>query len=329
MNTAIYSKANTTRRENSRDTEGYAAPLLAALLIAAFLMLLSPLAPAQDIRSEVEHVYADNDGTKIHYAKMGSGPLMVFIHGFPDFWFSWRHQMQGLSSDYTVAAMDTRGYNLSDKPAGVENYDMQVLIEDVASVIRNEGQESAIIVGHDWGGGIAWSFAGWRPEMTSHLVIMNLPHLKGFARELAKMEDQHKNSTYARNFQRPNSHESISAQGLAMALSRGDEILQPIYLEAFERSSADAMMNYYRANFPREPYTSGPFVDLPRIQMPVLQFHGMNDTALLPDSLNDTWDELDQDWTLVTVPGAGHWPHHDKPDVITNTMRAWLALHAE
>ena len=140
MNTAIYNKANKTRREKSRDTEGYAAPLLAALLIAAFLILLSPLAPAQDIRSEVEHVYADNDGTKIHYAKMGSGPLMVFIHGFPDFWFSWRHQMQGLSSDYTVAAMDTRGYNLSDKPAGVENYDMQVLIEDVASVIRNEGQ---------------------------------------------------------------------------------------------------------------------------------------------------------------------------------------------
>ena len=131
----------------------------------------------------------------------------------------------------------------------------------------------------------------------------------------------------------------IASLGLARVLVRrrpkvayfstGDEILQPIYLEAFERSSADAMMNYYRANFPREPYTSGTFVDLPRIQMPVLQFHGMNDTALLPNSLNDTWDELDQDWTLVTVPGAGHWPHHDKPDVITNMMRAWLALHAE
>jgi pimeloyl-ACP methyl ester carboxylesterase len=188
MNASIYSKGNRTKRENSRNTKGYAAPLLAALL-----MLLSPLAAAQDVRSEVEHVYADNDGTKLHYAKMGSGPLIVFIHGFPDFWFSWRHQMQGLSSDYTVAAMDTRGDNLSDKPAGVENYDMQLLIEDVASVIRSEGQERAIIVGHDWGGGIAWSFAGWRPEMTSHLVIMNLPHLTGFSRELAKMEAQHKN----------------------------------------------------------------------------------------------------------------------------------------
>ena len=291
------------------------------------LLTFSNAAMAQDIRERVEHKYAVNDDTKIHYAKMGSGPLIVFIHGFPDFWYSWRHQMNALAADYTVAAMDTRGYNLSDQPTGVENYDMQILIEDVASVIRSEGQGDAVIVGHDWGGGIAWSFAGWRPEMTNRLIIMNLPHLKGFIRELAKFEDQHRNSTYARNFQSETSHEAISAAGLATALSRGDETLHPIYLEAFERSSADAMMNYYRANFPREPYTSGAFVDLPRIQMPVLQFHGMNDTALLPDSLNDTWEELDQDWTLVTVPGAGHWPHHDKPDVVSNMMRAWLQLH--
>ena len=158
MNTTVHSNANKTKSTNSRSAAGYAA-----LLVAVLVTLLPPLAVAQDIRDQVEHVYADNDGTKIHYAKMGSGPLIVFIHGFPDFWFSWRHQMQGLSLDYTVAAMDTRGYNLSDKPAGVENYDMQVLIEDVASVIRSEGQEHAIIVGHDWGGGIAWSFAGWRP----------------------------------------------------------------------------------------------------------------------------------------------------------------------
>ena len=89
MNASIYSKGNRTKRENSRNTKGYAAPLLAALL-----MLLSPLAAAQAVRSKVAHVYADNDGTKLHYAKMGSVPLLVFIHGFPDFWFSWRHQMQ-------------------------------------------------------------------------------------------------------------------------------------------------------------------------------------------------------------------------------------------
>jgi pimeloyl-ACP methyl ester carboxylesterase len=156
---------------------------------------------------------------------------------------------------------------------------------------------------------------------------MNLPHVKNFASELAKYEDQHRNSQYARNFQNANSHEAISTENLANSLSRGDADLHAKYLAAFENSSTDAMMNYYRANFPREPYDSGVFLEIGRIQAPVLQFHGLNDTALLPGSLNDTWEELDQDWTLVTIPGAGHWPHHDKPDMVTNMMKAWLALH--
>lgn len=301
-----------------------------AVKIAALVFLLNMgSAFAAEFAETVEHKFADNDGVKIHYAKAGSGPLAVFIHGFPDFWYSWRHQMEGLSSDYTVAAMDTRGYNMSDQPVGVENYDMELLINDVAAVIENEGRESAVIIGHDWGGGIAWSFAAARPELTSQLIIINLPHVKNLARELGKMEEQHRNSQYARNFQSLTSHENISAERLAASLSRGDEALHAIYLEAFENSSADAMMNYYRANFPREPYTSGAFLEVDRIKMPVLQFHGLADTALLANSLNNTWEELDQDWTLVTIPGAGHWPHHDKPGKVTNMMKAWLQLQSE
>ena len=299
------------------------------ILLAACSLVFASGLFAAEFADSVEHKFADSDGVKIHYAKSGSGPLAVFIHGFPDFWYSWRHQMEGLASDFTVAAMDTRGYNKSDQPVGVENYDMELLINDVAAVIEAEGRESAVIIGHDWGGGIAWSFAAARPDLSSHLIIINLPHVKNLARELAKFDQQHRNSQYARNFQSPTSHENISAERLATSLSRGDATLHPIYLEAFENSSADAMMNYYRANFPREPYTSGAFVELDRIKMPVLQFHGLDDTALLADSLNDTWDELDQDWTLVTIPGAGHWPHHDKPEKVTNMMKAWLQLQSE
>jgi len=284
---------------------------------------------AAEFSETVEHKFADSDGVSIHYAKAGSGPLAVFIHGFPDFWYSWRHQMEGLASDFTVAAMDTRGYNKSDQPVGVENYDMELLINDVAAVIESEGRESAVIIGHDWGGGIAWSFAAARPDLTTQLIIINLPHVKNLTRELAKLDEQHRNSQYARNFQSLSSHENISAEGLATSLSRGDENLYPIYLEAFQNSSADAMMNYYRANFPREPYTSAAFLEVDRIQMPVLQFHGLADTALLANSLNNTWDELDQDWTLVTIPGAGHWPHHEKPEKVTNMMKAWLQLQGE
>ena len=295
------------------------------LLIPALLFASS--ISAQDVMDQVEHKYADSDGVSIHYAKMGSGPLMVFIHGFPDFWYSWRHQMAGLADQYTVAALDTRGYNLSDKPEGEANYDMTLLTADVAAVIRAEGESSAVVVGHDWGGGIAWSFAAAYPQMTERLIIMNLPHIKGLQRELASMCQQHSNSQYARNFQQPDSHENISPAGLAMALSQGDDALREIYLAAFENSSTESMMNYYRRNYPREPYVGGPWAELPRIQAPVLQFHGLNDTALLAPALNNTWEELEQDWTLVTIPGVGHWPHHEKPDMVTNMMRAWLSLH--
>lgn len=296
------------------------------LLIIASTALTVSIATAQEFADTVEHKYAENEGVSIHYAKAGSGPLAVFIHGFPDFWYSWRHQMEGLSDTHTVVALDTRGYNLSDQPQALEDYDMSKLIGDVAAVIESEGRDEAVIIGHDWGGGIAWSFAAARPDLTSKLIIINLPHVKKLAQELAKFEDQHRNSTYARNFQREDSHEAISTARLATSLSRGDPVLLEKYTEAFGRSSANAMMNYYRANFPREPYNDAAFLNIARIQAPVLQFHGLDDTALLPGSLNNTWEELDQTWTLMTIPGTGHFPHHDRPEAVTNMMKAWLAL---
>ncbi|MBT8146204.1 MAG: alpha/beta hydrolase [Gammaproteobacteria bacterium] len=292
-------------------------------------MAWAGLINAQDIESRVEHSYAENDGVKLHYARMGSGPLVVMIHGFPDYWYTWRYQMEALSEQYTVVAMDTRGYNLSDQPAGTENYDLQILVADVESVIRAEGEESAIIIGHDWGGGIAWSFAAHRPAMTERLVILNLPHPRNLVRELARFEQQHENSVYARNFQQPDSHERLSAAGLANSLSRGDQQLYAKYAEAFGRSSFDAMMNYYRANYPREPYTSGAFLELPEIQAPVLQFHGLLDTALLPSGLDGTWEQLAQDWTLMTIPGVSHWPHHERPELVSRMIMAWLDLRAD
>ena len=146
-------------------------------LIGLSFLYLSQISVSQSIEEIVEHKYAINDGTSIHYAKAGTGPLMVFIHGFPDYWYGWREQLMDLSDKYTVVAMDTRGYNLSDKPSGYENYSMDFLVGDVEAVIKNENREKAIIVGHDWGGGIAWSFAGLRPEMTHRRTIFNLPYI--------------------------------------------------------------------------------------------------------------------------------------------------------
>jgi len=116
-----------------------------------------------DLLNEVECGYADNRGVKIHYATVGEGPMVVMIHGFSDFWYSFRHQMAGLQDNYKVVAIDQRGYNSSDKPRGIENYAMANLVSDVVAVVRHHGRQSAIIVGHDRGGSVAFTY----PKMVS------------------------------------------------------------------------------------------------------------------------------------------------------------------
>ena len=295
------------------------------VLAALLTMIAIPTTQAAPWMDQVDHKFADNNGVKIHYAVAGKGPLIVFIHGFPDFWYSWKDQMEGLSSDYTVAALDTRGYNKSDKPTKGKDYDMPNLVADVAAVVKHQKQETAIIVGHDWGGMIAWSFAMAHPEITEKLIIVNLPHPKGLALELANNPQQQKNSAYARQFQKPDSHKRLNAKGLASMFGKNDPELKAYYEAAFGNSSFDAMMNYYRRNYPTEPYDKAN-TDFPMLKMPVLQFHGLNDTALLAGGLNNTWENMEKDYTLVTIPGVGHWAHHEAPDLVTDTMKWWLKM---
>jgi len=294
-------------------------------MLTLLLTSLSPFAKAHEWMQHVDHQFAENDGTKIHYAVAGKGPLVVFIHGFPDFWYSWKHQMEGLSEEYRVAALDTRGYNKSDQPQEQSDYAMPNLVADVAAVVKKEGQEKAIIIGHDWGGVIAWHFAAAHPEITEKLIIVNLPHPKNLGRELKDNPKQEANSAYARNFQKPESHTRLNAKALASMVARGDDDLRAKYQEAFENSSMNAMMNYYRQNYPKAPYDDYA-KDFPTLNMPVLQFHGLNDTALLHSGLNGTWEHLGKDYTLVTIPGVGHWAHHEAPELVTDTMKWWLSM---
>ena len=121
------------------------------------LIAFAGTAMASDIEARVEHGYAKNNGVKIHYASLGKGPLIVMIHGFPDYWYTWRDQMEALSDSYQVVAIDQRGYNLSDKPKGVENYDMSLARERCGCRDQGRRRDKAIIVGHDWGGAVAWT----------------------------------------------------------------------------------------------------------------------------------------------------------------------------
>lgn len=290
--------------------------------LGVVLMITALYASADDLESRVKHGYADSNGVKIHYASLGSGPLIVMIHGFPDFWYSWRHQMEGLSDRYQVVAIDQRGYNLSDKPAGVENYDIKLLAGDVIAVIRHLGKDRAIVAGHDWGGLVAWQIAMNAPQYVDRLIILNLPHPRGLMRELAHNPEQQKNSQYARNFQQPDAASKLTLEMLTFWIH--DAAVRQKYIEAFKRSDFEAMLNYYKRNYPREPYTEDarPLV---KVQAPVLMIHGLKDTALLPGALNDTWNWVEKDLTLVTIPDAGHFVQADAADLVTRTMRAWLS----
>lgn len=300
------------------------ATLVGLWLVVASLATV-PLARAQEIDLEPtelgQHGFADSGGVKIHYVTAGEGPLVVMLHGFPDFWYTWREQMPALAQQFQVVAIDMRGFNLSDKPEGVENYTIDKLVGDVYAVVKHFNQERAIIVGHDWGGAVAWAYAMQHPEAIERLVILNLPHPKGLARELANNPDQQKASQYARNFQAPDAAQKVQPGMLAFWVK--DAEARKKYAEAFSRSSMEGMLNYYKANYPREPYEDA--VEYPAVQCPVLMIHGLKDGALLPGALNDTWKWIDNELTLVTIPGAGHFVQQDASDQVTGTMLRWLS----
>lgn len=296
------------------------------IVITLLLVFASGVAMSQDVWDEVEHRYADSNGVKIHYAALGTGKLVVLIHGFPDFWYSWRHQMRALATaGYRVAAVDQRGYNLSDRPAGVDSYSMRNLVGDIASVVAAEKVERAIIVGHDWGGSVAWNVAMRRPDITELLIICNLPHPAGLAREIATNPQQKKNSEYAFNFQKPDAHKALSAERLAEWVS--DPAARPRYVDAFKKSDFEAMLNYYKANYPKpnSPPPANP-PTFPKVKVPVLMMHGLDDQALLPGALNGTWEWVEKDLTIMTIPNAGHFVQQDAAKMVSETMVGWLKL---
>jgi pimeloyl-ACP methyl ester carboxylesterase len=305
-------------------------------LATSLLFSMGTAGQQADVFDRVTHGYAVSEGgVRIHYATLGKGPLVVMIHGFPDFWYTWRHSMAALSGQFQVVAIDQRGYNLSDKPAGVENYDMRLLVADVASVIRHLGRDRATIVGHDWGGMVAWQFAMTQPVMTENLVVLNLPHPSGLLRELRSNPEQIASSEYARTFQRQTPKDPAVFFGMPMTPETlsgwvRDPAARKRYAEAFERSDFEAMLNYYKRNYPA---ASGPELPvpppLPKVTVPVLMFHGLDDRALHRNGLSGTWDWLDRDLTLVTVPGAGHFVQQDAADLVTSTMQWWLGMRVK
>ncbi|HEY8616427.1 alpha/beta hydrolase [Phenylobacterium sp.] len=296
-------------------------------MIRAWIAALAMLALAGAAAAAPQDRYAANADVKIHYVADGKGPLVVLLHGFPDYSGTWKPLTAELNrAGFRTAALDLRGYNLSDKPAGVEAYAMPNLVGDVAAVVAAEGRKDAVVIGHDWGAAIAWRVAMDRPDLVRRLVILSVPHPAGFAREMASNPEQQKNSAYARNFQQPGFEKNLTAEGLAAW--QKDPAEHAAYLAALKRSDFGAMLNYYRANYPRGARTE---TTIPagmaaqgRIKAPTLVIHGMKDTALNAAGHSGTWDHVDADTTLVMFPQAGHFVQWDAKAEVNRTIVDWL-----
>ena len=294
-----------------------------------------------------EHHHANVNGLRLHYAAAGpvDAPVILFVHGFPEFWYAWKDQLAEFSRDHRAVAPDLRGYNLSDKPAAVKDYRAKHLLEDLRQLILALGREKAVLVAHDWGGAVAWSLAAQHPEAVERLVIVNSPHAVPFARALATDPGQQAASQYMRMLRSPEAEALLSADGYAGLKAIFDRFGQgwngladedrARYLEAWARPGAlTGALNYYRASplYPPGPHPGddrgaadlaidpAPFV----VRVPTLVIWGEADAALLPCLFDAQVGDHVADLRVERVPGASHWIVHERPDLVNRLIREFL-----
>jgi pimeloyl-ACP methyl ester carboxylesterase len=275
-----------------------------------------------------------SDGVKIHYHTVGEGPLLILIHGIGGFWFDWRHQIPALAKQYKVVAMTQRGFDRSDQPVGVEHYSVAKIAGDINALIDHFGRDRATIMAYDSGGFHAWYFAMHYPKKTERLVAIGSYHPATLVREYAMNPTQQRAGEYSRNFQEQSDAAATMAKRMTdpnAPLRAGDTPeLRRMRLEAAKRSSFDAMMNFYKANWPRAPYSldmaaiGGRISDYPKVKSPTLVVYGREDVPLVVSGLNDLWNWVDSELTLLVVPGAGHGPHVEAPEFVTPRIMDWL-----
>lgn len=291
----------------------------------------------------MEHHYAEVNGIRLHYVEEGKdndAPLMLFVHGFPEFWYCWREQLAEFGRDHRAVALDLRGHNLSDKPEGVDAYRVKPLLEDLRQLIEHlqQGREdkSCILVAHDWGGAIAWTFAAIHPQYVKRLVIINAPHTVPFARALATDPAQQRASDYMLLFRSAKAERVLAEDNYRRLLGMFDGALQeadvPHYLAAWSQPGAlTGALNLYRASPLYPPSADDPGAAalrldpaLLRVPVPTLVIWGEADTALLPVLLEGL-EDLVPDLRVVRVPDGSHWVIHERPQAVNRAIRDFLS----
>ncbi len=276
----------------------------------------------------MESRYIETNGIKLHCKVAGAdhAPLMILLHGFPEFWYSWRELIPDLARTYRVVAPDMRGYNLSDKPKGVNNYRMEFLVDDIRFLINALGEEKATIVGHDWGGGVAWMLAAFFPECVSRLVILNSPHPLEMKKQFGKNIRQSLRSWYMGFFQIPFLPEMFLNLSLDRFFKRSFKSYWPYnpkqfhtqedidrYVAAFKQPYAlTASINYYRALRKGAKRSDG-IEAHKKLPMPIMIIWGEDDKFLGKELNDNVQDYCEQPVLIHYIERCSHWVQHEYP----------------
>jgi pimeloyl-ACP methyl ester carboxylesterase len=297
----------------------------------------------RDASAMIRHGYAAANELKLHYAASGpeDAPLVLFLHGYPEFWYAWRHQLDGLADAWHCVAPDLPGYNLSSKPQEVARYRTKRLVDDVAEFAGQFIRKQRFtLVAHDWGGALAWAFAIRYPQMLDRLVILNAVHPGAFQREIARNPAQATASQYIHDIRAEGSEARFAANDYALLWrslekTAADGHLTPTdraaFIEAWSQPGAlTGMFNWYRAMHldPPKPGAAAATADLYddaalTVRVPTRVLWGLQDEALLPGCVEGL-DRWVPDLEVRTVPDAGHWIVYEKPALVTESLRHWL-----
>ena len=282
---------------------------------------------------ELEHSTIETNGIKLHIVQAGpqSGVPVILLHGFPEFWYGWRRQIPALVAEgCRVIIPDQRGYNLSDKPKGVKNYSTDILVQDIVGLIDALGYEKVNLVGHDWGGIVAWTLANKYPDRLHRLGILNVPHPAAMRKFLSRDLDQMRRSWYAVFFQLPwlpetmirqnDWHQAVRAlRGSGKSRSFSNEDIVQYKVAWSQPDAMTSMLNWYRAATRYRFHMSKGG----RIKVPTLMMWGMKDFALTHRMARPSMDYVDEG-NLILFPEATHWVQHDAADEVNHYLTDFI-----
>jgi pimeloyl-ACP methyl ester carboxylesterase len=284
------------------------------------------------MRDAREHHFVEANGIRLHVVQAGpvDGPIALLLHGFPEFWRAWEGQVDALvAAGYRVWVPDQRGYGESDKPVGVDAYELEMLADDICALIRATGRSSVTLLGHDWGGAVSWRVAARDSALIERLVVVNSPHLAVMLAHMARGR-QRLRSWYMHFFRIPHLPERLLSRsnfrGLIRVLTRTSrpgsfsEAELTLYREAWARPGAlTAMLNWYRALMRNRPNIRADA----RVPMPTLLIWGVQDRALGVEMAQPSVDLCDQG-ELQRIEGAGHWVLHEEGEAISRHILAFI-----